>query len=367
MKIIKYIILGLFLLNLPGIANVGVSSALGGILSYASFLLLIIYYIIFLRGKPNFWLFYVGFLYFLISGVQLYINYPFGKYVVYLLKFLILVICGNSFFKTVTTKDVAAALLLGGLSLVFNVLFFADDYGRYSGFYLNPNAAGYVCATGYALSFALENKKARLLLQVVFTICGLLTFSRTYMLVWVIINLLSLRISFKNIRVLVFGLGLGIALLIFGELFNLGGARFAQFQSLLDNKSSSELQEGSRTETWALFYDAAVSHPFFGGGFGEFHGGGLHSLGPHNTYLLIFGESGIIPLLLFLAFILYLLFWSNRLFKLNPSLFLTTITLAVYLLTTHNYFDNYFKLCITLFLFSQIERFKPVYFQNRFS
>ena len=72
MKILKYTILALFLLNLPGISISAGSNTLGSLLSYLSFIMLGVYYFINLKGKPNFWLIYIGLAYFIISGVQIY-------------------------------------------------------------------------------------------------------------------------------------------------------------------------------------------------------------------------------------------------------------------------------------------------------
>ncbi|MUH36914.1 O-antigen ligase domain-containing protein [Zobellia amurskyensis] len=356
MKFLKYLILSLFILNLPGIGLVVLGSVVGSLLSYLSFILLFVYYIFYLKGKINVWLMLIGVTYFLISGLQLYFNVDERAFYIMFIKFIILVTFGSSFFASVKTNDLVFFVMLGVLSIIGNAFLFSDDYGRYAGFYLNPNAAGFVCITGYALCFDLKKSKIKTFFQMIFTIAGLLTFSRTFILAWIVLNLLSLRISIKNAKILGIGLAIALLTLTFGELLNLNGLRFKQYQSVLQNDSSAEvLQEGSRTETWAVFYKEIFNNPLFGNGFGKFQGGGIHGLGTHNTYLLIIGEAGIIPFLLFLSFIFYLLFWSNKLFSLNPSLFLLSISLSLYLLTSHNYFDTYFKLCITMFLYQKIQ------------
>ncbi len=359
MKLLKYFILGLFLLNLSSIVFATSSAILGSVLSYASFLLIFAYYIFFLRGKPNYWLVYIGLAYFIISGLQMYKVIGDREFVILMIKFFILVLFGNSFFKTVTKKELMIFLMIGALTVILNLLLFSDEYGRYSGFYLNPNAAGLVCIVGYSLSFSIEDKRLKAVGQILFTIAGLATFSRTFMLLWVLVNLLSLRISIKNIRILGLGLGLAILLLIFGEVFNLGGLRFQQFRGILTNETSaSDLQEGSRTETWALFYDEVLANPVLGDGFGKFQTRGLYRVGSHNTYLMVLGESGIIPFLALVTFILYIIIWSNKLFKVDPSLLLISTALGIYLATSHNFFDTYFKLCILMYVQGKIRQYR---------
>jgi len=366
-KVLKYTILALFILNLPGFVIVNFGSGISSIMSYASFLLLIVYYFQFQRGKPNMWLVYAGLGYFLIAGLNIYVDIPIQKYVILIVKYMILVIFGNSFFKEVTKKEMINFITIGALSILINATLFSDIYGRYSGFYLNPNAAGYMCITGYALCYSLKKGRNRTILQIILTLAGLLTFSRTFILIWILTNIISMRIELKNVRVLVLGVIIGITLLTFGELFNLNGLRFKQYQAVFNNKASvQDLEKGGRSETWSLFYEETVKHPIFGGGYGKFQRHGIFKIGPHNTYLLILGEAGIIPLIIFIAFMTYLLFWSNKLFSLDPSLFLSVVILLLFLLTSHNYFDTYIKLCVTLFIYQKMENLKPLYLKDFF-
>lgn len=357
--IIKYIILSLFILNLPEIGLNTVGSTAGTVLSYLSFLLLTSYYFLYLRGKPNLWLLYAGLSYFIISGYQIYYGTE-REFIILLLKFLIVVLFGSSFFKELKRKELLFFTIFGSITVILHATFFPDNYGRYSGFYLNPNAAGFIALVGYALSFALNNKKTKLICQGICTLAGLLTFSRTFILIWLILNLASLKLSLKNLRVLGIGTTLIILVFTFGEVLNLGGERYEIFKSLLGSNpnlsSNSGIQEDSRTETWALFYNEMLKHPVLGGGYGKFQGGGLHKIGPHNTYLLIAGEAGVLPFILFLTFIIYLCISGYRIFKKNPIPFFLSIILLFYLSTSHTFFNSYIKLCIALFAFSQTQK-----------
>ena len=363
-NIVKYIILALFILNLPEIGLKVLGSTVGGLLSYFSFILLTGYYAFYLRGKPNLWLLYIGLAYFIISGFQMY-NGVESVFLIEVAKYLLLVLFGNSFFKQVSSKELLLFLLLGSITIILNAFVFPDKYGRYSGFYLNPNAGGFIAIIGYCLSYGMDNKKIKTIFQVVFTLAGLLTFSRTFMLLWLLTNLMALKINLKNLRV--FGLGIGLVVLIFtfGELLNMGGQRYEIFKAVLNSDDSSPtasgIKEDSRTETWALFYDEILQHPILGGGYGKFQGGGIFQIGPHNTYLLIAGEAGIIPLFLFVLFTLYLCYSSYKLFYDDPSCFFISVMLILYLSTSHTYFNSFIKLSITLYLYNRVMELK----QNR--
>ena len=62
-------------------------------------------------------------------------------------------------------KEIYIFLLIGALSIIINAVFFPlhnanfyPTYGRFSGFYLNPNYAGAMSLMGFALSFGIKNR-----------------------------------------------------------------------------------------------------------------------------------------------------------------------------------------------------------------
>ncbi len=360
-KILKYIILSLFILNLAEIGLKTLGSSIGTILSYLSFLLLCFYYFLYLRGKPNMWLLYIGLGYFIISGYQIYVGTE-REFIILMIKFLIIVLFGNDFFKHVSRKEMLYFLVIGCITVILHAVVFPDNYGRYSGFYLNPNAAGFIALVAYALSYSVKNQKVKLFIQIITTIAGLVTFSRTFILIWLIINLFSLKISLKNFRVLGAGIVLIAIIFSFGEILNLGGQRYEIFKALLNSNENSTVSSGigedSRTETWAMFYDEIMEHPFLGDGFGKFQGGGVHKIGPHNTYLLIAGEAGLVPFALFVAFVFYLCFYGYKKFSMDPTSFFISLILLFYLSTSHTFFDSYIKLCISLFVYNRVKEIK---------
>lgn len=350
MKILKYIVLGLFLLNLPGVVLVSLGTTLGSALSYLSFLLLIFYYLNTGQGKPNAWLFYIGILYFAISGFQVYTG-DFRGILILLVKYLIVIICANEFYRKITIKEITYCLLIGAITIIFQAVFLSNLYGRYSGFYLNPNAAGQICLFGLALTYGIKEKKLRQILQILFTIAGLVTFSRTFIILWVLLNIISIKINIKNAKTLVIGFFMFLGILTYGELFNLKGLRFRQFQAFLNSDASvSQVGGESRSETWSRFYEHIYEYPIFGGGFGKFQGGGVELVGPHNTYLLIIGEAGIFPLLLTLIFFGLLLYEAYKVFPTKPYLLMMVLISVIYLFTSHTLFTSYIKLSIIIFI-----------------
>ncbi|GAB5472908.1 MAG: hypothetical protein Mars2KO_10070 [Maribacter sp.] len=352
-NILKYVILGLFVLNLPTVALKSFGSVAGTILSYGSFFLLICYYLFFLKGKPHVGILICGVLYFAFGAFQLmgeerdfFTNFA---------KFFIVVFFGSSFFSEITRKEVRIVLAIGAISIILNSVYFDNFNGRAAGFYFNPNGAGFVALFGYAISNNMKAGKYKIAMQIIFSLAGFLTFSRTFLVIWALINVISIRSNPKNIRILVAGVVVFLALLVVGSAFDIGGKRFDKYKGVLSDETTTEdLGHDSRDETWALFYDAIFEKPIFGYGYGSFQGGGIKGIGAHNTYLLIIGESGIIPLLFFVGLLIILLIKSWRLFYIEPSLFLLCLALTIYLLTTHNFYDNEVKLALSLFLFNKI-------------
>jgi len=364
MRFLKYLILGLVILNIPESLLNFVGPTLGTISSYSLFLLFLVYYLLTPKGSLNIWMLLIGFSYYTIASIQtLWLLQDFAFIS---LKFIIVVICGNELMKRVSKKELFIFLGLGSLSVLIHSLFFPDDYGRYSGLYFNPNTAGFISITAFALGFGLKKEKLlKLVGPPISSLAGLLTFSRTFLVLWAFINLISLKINIKNIRVLGFGIGVVIFLFTFGELFKVNTIRFNQFEALMkqDTSAASGLKEDSRTTTWSYYLDDILEKPFFGNGFAKFQGH-KGQAGVHNSFLLIIGESGIIPFTLFTSLILYILFWSFRLFNKAPHLFMMSIGLFAVLMADHGFFYYYNFCLITMWLQHQIKTHKILSFNN---
>lgn len=368
MKILKYITFGLVILNIPSIILYNFGGGLGSLFSYATIGFLVLYYFLEQKTTPSYWLIIIALSYYLISSLQYTADTQ--EFIMETIKYFIFLICGYELTKRISTVELFAFFLIGTMSIAVHAVFFPSDFGRYSGFYLNPNVAGFICITGYGLTYALKNPSLKLLGQFVFTLCGLLTFSRTFIAIWILINLISLKISFKNIRI--FGVGFLIigSLFFIDEMVGLNNPRFNQLKNIIssENKvSSQELNEDSRTETWALYYDKILDAPLIGNGFLSFSGRFTGGVGVHNTYLRIIGEAGILPFLIFIALILYLIFWSIFFFNKAPNLIMQVIALTLFLMANHNFFTFYFVTFTAMYLQFQIYKLRNELEENEIS
>jgi hypothetical protein len=368
MKYLKIIILALLFGNLPSFSLVHVDATTGAVLSYGLFLLLIIYFFN-KKETPIVPLVILGLLYFLISIVVDSQNSE--GFITTFIKYLIFVIMGVSVIKDVTKNEIFYFLLLGALSIIYESVFVIDIGGRYSGLYLNPNFAGCICILGYCFSFSISNKKSRIIGQILFSFAGFVTFSRTFLLLWVLVNILSLSISYKNSYKIILGLLLISLFVSFGNKFDFNTKRLEAFATILDGKISQDLAENSRTETWAKYYDRIINNPFFGNGYLSFSGKtygeddkayGIE--GVHNTPLLIIGESGIFVFLYFLWIYGGFVVSGVHYFKEDHTLLLVSFSLFIYMLTTHNFFNNYILLTISIWLYQQIQMKKSEEFRT---
>ena len=353
MKIFRVILLILILWNIPSIALYSISPGLGGLLSLTTIGLLLFYYLLEKKTIANWWLIIIALFYFTISSFQYYYE---TKFIVNdVLKYFVVIIAGYELIKKVSKEELLLFIFIGSISIVIDAIVFPTKFGRYSGFYLNPNEAGFICIYGYALIFSIKNTSIKLLGQFVFTLMGLLTFSRTFIVIWLIINIISLKVSLKNIKIIGVGILIFSSLIFIDETIGLNNPRFEQLKNIVNNKnvSSQKINEDSRVDTWIQFYDKILESPIFGSGYGTFSGK-TGALGAHNSYLMIIGEAGIIPFMLFLGYICYLFYWSLYLFKKSPYLLMQTSVIAMFLLTDHNFFNFYHVLFVVMWVQYQI-------------
>jgi O-antigen ligase len=356
MKILKYITFGLVLLNIPSIALSAYGGGIGSLLSYVTILLLAVYYFFEKKTKPNWFLIVISLLFFIIGSFQ-YIGLTSG-FIYDSIKYFIYLISAYELAKNISVAEFNIFLLIGSLTVPLEALLFTSDYGRYGGFYINANVAGFICITGYATTYGLKNVTLKLIGQFLFTLSGLLTFSRTFIVIWLLINVISLKISIKNIRI--FGLGFLIigTLFFIDEVVGLNNPRFEQLKSIVSNEggvSSEEINEDSRADTWARFYDKILDSPLIGNGYGSFSGKEGHGLGVHNSYLMVLGEAGILPFLLFVAYIGYLIVMSIIYFNKKPNLIMQVIGLSLFLMANHNFFTFYYVSFAAMWIQYQIE------------
>src|SRR5690606_4741085 len=202
-------------------------------LSILSYLLLIGYYTLVNKTKLNLWMIAIGLLFFSISSLSdsRYIPIDNRDFFMYIFKYFIIVLCGYEVLKNTSSWELTFFLFIGAITIILQIFLFnipLIDYGRYSGFYLNPNTGGFICLIGYGLSFAYQNRKFRLILQVVFTLMGLLTFSRTFILLWILTNLFSIKINIKNAKIFLYGFGLLTLLVTYSQFIPVKNPRLKQ-------------------------------------------------------------------------------------------------------------------------------------------
>ncbi|WP_335975864.1 O-antigen ligase family protein [Gaetbulibacter jejuensis] len=353
MKILKYIILILILWGIDSFSFFVFGETIGGYVSHLTFILLLGYYF-FARKRPVIIpLAILGISYFIISGLTYIDNYE--VYINEFIKYGILIICGAEVARDTSSKELILFLLIGATSVLIHSLFFADNYGRYSGFYLNPNGAAFVCLIGYCLTFNISNKTTKYLFTFIFTFAGILTFSRFFFLMWFLITLLSVISNKKNLQL--FGIGIStLALLIsFATILQVNTTRFSLLIGLLNNNAQTErLTEDSRMSRWSTYYNDILDKPIFGNGYKSFSGIDNIKQGVHNTYLMVLGEAGIIPFLIIIGIYLYLIRKTIYDYKTNTDKLLLAISLSAILLTMHNYFNYYLILFITIWLFNKV-------------
>lgn len=359
--------LALFLLlcNIPSYMLAYFSPTLGGISSYLSSLLLIgFYFFIKDKEKPLFPFVYLGLLYYSIASF----NYTFedidNAFLKELIRFMIVVVCGAEVIRKTTMKELHYILLIGAMTIIVHAFVFPtaqagsfmENYGRFSGFYLNPNFAGSICLIGFAISFSISNRNLRLLGQFVFTLAGILTFSRTFIVIWILINFFAILQNKKNLLLPVVGVIVLVMVFTFSDKMTLNAERFSALKSFFGSEQvdTKTINEDSRDETWSLYYDQIMDKPLLGNGYLTFSMKNGDLPGVHNSFLMIIGEAGIIPFFIMLGIYLFLLIKSFGGFKSRPELFYISLVLFLSLNTGHGYFSNYHTVLLSMFVYAEL-------------
>jgi len=255
---------------------------------------------------------------------------------------------------------------IGAMSVLINAVVFSTHYGRYGGFYINPNEAGLVCLVAFSLTFYFKNVVLKLFLQLLIVTAGIMTLSRYFILMLFFVNIIAVLSNRKNSISLVAG-SIGIVfVLTVSSLFNLNTTRFSAFHSIFGSEEieTQTITKGSRSETWALYTDIILDNPITGIGYRALHGNQTQysiinvNVGVHNAYLMAIGESGIITFLLMILVYISLVLRSIKHLKYNLEYICIAAVLATHLLVSHNYFDNYFVLFISIWLYQRVKN-KP--------
>lgn len=373
MQILKLSILILFLWNVPGYLLAYFSPALGSLSSYASSGLLLLYFFL-VRDKHKLLIPFIllGVLYFSICSIH-FEGHGVSEFMKEFIKFLIVVVCAGEIFHRTPKKEIYLILIVGGLSIIINAVVFPlananfyPTYGRYSGFYLNPNFAGSICSVGYALSYAIGHKWQRIGGQLIFTLAGIFTFSRTFILVWLIITAVAIYRDKKNLKAPLVGAVVLILVFTFSSKLSLNTQRFNALQSIFGSEKvqTKVIEKDTRAETWALYTDMIIDKPVLGNGYMKMQIKNAKLPGVHNSYLMILGEAGFLPFLLLIGIQIYLLYKSALLFHSHPEYFYISCVVTMSLMVGHGYFRSYFNVLISMFLFIHIRKLEKLKQEN---
>ena len=351
MKILKFIVITFVIWNLPTYILRIYGETVGSYTSYLMFIMILGYFFLAPKLKPNFLLILLGITYYLIAGLSY--SDDFNFFIFKFIKYFILVIGMSELATQFKANYLFYFLLVGALSIIVNAVFFPHIYGRYSGFYLNPNLAALIAMIGFCFCFKISNRVIRMIGFVVFIFAGFLTFSRYFILMWVVLSIISVIIDRRNAEVLGVGIGSGVIIFAIASLLQLNTVRFKALENILGNQveqGTKVLSEGSRVDTWSKFTEGILDNVFFGQGFTSMSGNSDVGVGVHNTLLLTIGEAGIIPF--FIMIILFIRLLYMGIMKIQSELFagLLSIVMCSYIFVTHNFYDNYLLLFFLIWL-----------------
>ncbi|PNQ73031.1 hypothetical protein C1T31_08530 [Hanstruepera neustonica] len=358
MKILKYILLILILLNIPTFSIANISSGLGSATSMLLLLCVIVFYFFEEKLRPVVPLVVLGLSYYMISSLSYTENT--SEFLKDLIRYFIFILGIRKLASLTSKQEVCYILLIGAISIIINALFFSNAFGRYSGFYINPNKAGFVCIIGFALTFSIKQKGIKLAAQFLFAIAGLMTLSRSFILLFLLVNIISIIIDKKNIFTLISGV-IALVLILSLSSIKLNTDRFNALKSIFsDNVDTTTITKETRDETWANYMEGIITNPVFGQGYKKLHGKpkGYYNnvdVGVHNSFLMIIGEAGIIPFIIVVVLYISMLIRSFMIFNQEPLYLIISILLLSYLMVSHNYFDNFLLLFMTVWLYDKIK------------
>ncbi len=360
MKILKYIALTLILLNVPTFSLEYLGANLGSITNLLLTVSVIIYFFLAKKSKPLWPFIILGMLFFTFSGLQ-YTDAT-ELYIKEVIRYFIFIICANELAKETTDRELLIFLVVGALSIAVNALVFPDLFGRYGGFYLNPNKAGFICLFGFALSYIIPNYKLKLLVQFTLILCGIFTLSRSFILFLVIINVISIFANKKNLQTFAVGAVALVIIFAAASTLQLNKERFSALHSLFsDNEDvqTETITEGSRNETWSYFSDLITDNIVIGAGYKSMRGASSQvaiEYGVHNTFLMVLGEAGILAFLLIIIIYLAIIIRSLRFFKEHQEYTYLAVAIIGYLMVAHNYFEKYDVLFVSIWLYHKVNQ-----------
>ena len=197
----------------------------------------------------------------------------------------------------------------------------SQGHYRFFGSYADPNEAGTVASITVVLALALMRRGRHRLVGygalAVAAVAVVGTFSRTALIVTPVLVLGALLVSRREERrrvasgaLVVALVGAGVAVTLNTDLFE--ERQVARLYSMVEvfDPAGRDLSLAGRAALWRLALDQTLESPLIGNGLGRLHEleGAWYNeqgvlLGAHNHYLVLWGEAGFVPLLLFVAFL----------------------------------------------------------------
>jgi O-antigen ligase len=237
------------------------------------------------------------------------------------------------------------------------------EAGRGSGFWLNPNSGGIMCALLLFLSFTHPFQKRWLnwTTRSLFIIGVAVSFSRSAMLVmfvgWVVYGITAGRFRALIASLVGFAICMASIFVVLNSIEALSPhhATRMQFVRAFLTGDWSASGADTRTEIWKMSFQTIVDKEALIFGLG--HGAMGRSAGgwaPHNTYIQVLGNSGILALLALLAwlFILAQQGWQSYPRNTRAALMAIAAIVASALMFDNTFLDNPFSgaiiACFTL-------------------
>jgi len=230
------------------------------------------------------------------------------------------------YFTAFTLFIITIMVPIGALTSIFSGSLKALIYGgaRSAGLFASPNLAG--MHTNYTLAFmlffVLRSRRLSMLFLLFVPLvfyASFLTFSKATIIIAGLMTVMffiynsAIILKMPQIRrwryakaVLIIFIGV---IAFFPKLQELGSnlslkqlERLAQVGELLQGEFN-ETTTTDRSKLWGKCFELIAAQPIQGYGLGSFNILADIGLGSHNTYLMVWGEAGIIAIFLFLAYI----------------------------------------------------------------
>lgn len=225
---------------------------------------------------------------------------------------------------------------------------FSLSPGRAAGFYVNPNISGAYLVFGMILTMTILPKRFRFKYCMLIGLGVALTFSRSSLIMWVFSIAAASRLSLFKVGKMVSFAIIGFLVLAFLTLQFIGNyANELGLDKHLTKDQLSRIHYGgkedlsvqSRTSVFWHAIDLIKEAPVLGYGLGASNDPGPTEVHPHNMFLLVWVEQGIIGLFVYLSILLLLWRSGAELSK------LFVLVLIIGALFSHNIMDD-----VTFFL-----------------